>query len=194
MGRRPERTCIGCRGVFGKDEVVRFVAGPDGPVIDYRERLPGRAAYVCPRRGCIERALSRGQIPRAFRAAVRTPSPEEFTAELAAAVRRRLAALCSQAAKADRIAMGFSAVEDALQKGRVKLILFSEDCSPGTREKILAAASEATLPEITAFSTAELGGIVGREMISVAAMLDQGFADALMSEHARYKGLINTHA
>ncbi len=51
MKHQPERTCIGCRGVFEKDEVVRIVAGPSGAVIDYREKLPGRAAYVCPAAG-----------------------------------------------------------------------------------------------------------------------------------------------
>ncbi len=33
--------------------MIRIAAGPLGIVIDYREKLPGRAAYVCPTVECI---------------------------------------------------------------------------------------------------------------------------------------------
>lgn len=194
MGRRPERTCIGCRGVFGKDEVVRIVAGPGGAVIDYREKLPGRAAYVCARRDCIMRALSRDHLSKALRTKVRVPSPEEFSGDLAAAIRRRISSLLSLAAKAGMTAAGFSAVEDALLKGRARMLVFSEDCAEGTRQKVTVSAEGMALPVITLYTTADLGGMIGRELISAAAIIDQGFSDALESEWKRLKGLINTHA
>src|SRR5215471_15570522 len=90
MKHQPERTCIGCRGVFKKNEVVRIVPGPDGVLIDYREKLPGRAAYVCPRRECIDRALSKENLPKALRLRVRTPGAAAFVVLLADAVKARI--------------------------------------------------------------------------------------------------------
>lgn len=67
-GRRPERTCVGCRGKATKAELLRVVRTPDGRVeVDPSGRLPGRGAYVHPTEGCVERARRRGTLARALR-------------------------------------------------------------------------------------------------------------------------------
>ncbi len=53
--------------------MVRIVAGPPGIVIDYREKLPGRAAYVCPTKECVTKALSKENLSRALHSKVRPP-------------------------------------------------------------------------------------------------------------------------
>jgi len=191
--RRPQRTCIGCRGVFSKDEVIRIVAGPAGPVIDYREKLPGRAAYVCPRAGCIERALSREGLSRALRTKTAAPAGERFLDDLAAAIRDKVASLLSMATKAGMTASGYSAIEDALQKGRVKMLLFATDLSAGTKEKVCNVA--AGMPErvATLFTKEALGKMTGREQAGIVGILDKGFSDAVWSETERLKGLPNAH-
>lgn len=193
MGHRPERTCIGCRGTFAKDMVVRLVAGDGVPVIDYREKLPGRAAYVCPRRECIVRALARDQLSRAFRRKVVSPSPEVLVQAVTAAVRERVSSLIAMAAKAGMIAVGASAVGDALAKGRVLLLLFAADLSDGTKDKVLGPATGLPLQQATPFTTAELGRMTGRDLVGIAGIIDKGFADALGSELERLKGLIIQH-
>jgi len=65
--RTPHRTCIGCRAVRPKPELVRLVRGPDG-VVRPDARGPGRGAYVCPEPRCVAQALERGRLARAFRA------------------------------------------------------------------------------------------------------------------------------
>jgi predicted RNA-binding protein YlxR (DUF448 family)/ribosomal protein L30E len=194
MGRKPERTCIGCRRVYSKDEVVRIVAGPAGPLIDYREKLPGRAAYVCPRQDCIGRAFSREQLGRALRAKVAAPQPEAFLRELLSAIRQRTVSLLAIAEKAGKAAVGFSAVDDALRKERVRLLLYAADIAAGTKEKVLASGGGSVRSRIMDLTTAELGPIIGRELVGVVGILDQGFADALWRELERLKVLINTHA
>ena len=164
-------------------------------MIDYREKLPGRAAYVCPRRECIERALLRNQLGRSLRTRLAVPSVEDFVLSVAAAVNHRISSLLAMAAKARKIAVGFSAVEDALGKGRVKLLLYTADISGGTKEKVLAAAKGPLLhQQCMELKTAELGPIIGRDLTGVIAIVDQGFADVLRNELERLKGLINTHA
>ena len=44
----PMRTCVGCRKVRPKDELVRIVDSPDGLRIDPSGKLNGRGVYVCP--------------------------------------------------------------------------------------------------------------------------------------------------
>ena len=192
-GRKPERTCIGCRGAFAKDEVVRIVAGPSGPVIDYREKLPGRAAYVCPRPECIEAALAKGQLSRALRSAVPAQSKEQFASTLSAAVRERLSSLLSMAVKAGMLVSGYSAVDDALRKGRVILLIFAEDVSDGTREKLEAHDGVGDVRKVTLYSKAELGALVRRDLAGVAAIAEKGFADAVWKEAERLKGLLKRH-
>ncbi len=189
-GRKPERTCIGCRAVFPKDEVVRIVAGPAGPVIDYREKLPGRAAYICARPECIRAALQKGQLARALRSNLPPLTEEQFRSSLISAVREKLASLLAMAVKAGRLVSGYSAVDDALRKGSVALLIFADDVSDGTREKIEAHAGGGPIRRVTLSTKGELGAIVGRELAGVAAIIEKGFADAVGKEAERLKGLL----
>ncbi|MFQ5519972.1 MAG: YlxR family protein [Candidatus Methylomirabilia bacterium] len=77
MSRAVLRTCIGCRRVLPRAALVRLVRQADGRMgVDRSGRAPGRGAYVCPGLGCIEGALKRGRLARAFRAPVE--ASEEF--------------------------------------------------------------------------------------------------------------------
>jgi len=189
MKHRPERTCIGCRNVLPKDEVIRLVSGPDGILIDYREKIPGRAAYVCPRKECISKALARETLMKALKLKVRAPGVGDFVSKLCLIISEKIKSLLSISMKAGQIAAGYSAVQDALDKGRVKLLLYASDLSDGTREKI-AAHGFATLRQETLFTRDEIGNILNRELIGVVGILDQGFASALWTEMQRLKNLI----
>jgi len=190
MKHEPERTCIGCRGVFKKNEVVRIVSGPEGVLIDYREKLPGRAAYVCPRKECVGKALSKENLSKALHLKVRPPDPATFVTGLAAMVREKIRSLLSVAMKAGKIAAGYSAVQDALGKGRVELLLYAADLSDGTRDK-MASGGVKEVRSATLFTRDELGGIFDRELIGIVGVLDKGFAETLWHETQRLKGLIN---
>jgi uncharacterized protein len=189
---QPQRTCIGCRQVFGKDEVVRIVAGPAGAVIDYREKLPGRAAYVCPRFDCIQKALSREALSRALQVKIAAPDADAFVDRLAASITEKIRALLTMAVKAGNLAAGASAVNDALQKGRVEMLIFAGDISEGTRGKLLSGSP---LPsrQATLFTRDEMGQMVGRELVGVVGILEKGFADAVGNEAERLKGLLKKH-
>lgn len=53
----PQRTCVGCREVLPKRELIRIVRSPDGVVIDPKGKISGRGAYLHDRRSCWERGL-----------------------------------------------------------------------------------------------------------------------------------------
>lgn len=51
----PQRTCVGCREVRPKRELIRLVRNADNEVeVDAGGRKSGRGAYLCPKEECWE--------------------------------------------------------------------------------------------------------------------------------------------
>ncbi len=65
--RQRPRTCVGCREVAPKGELVRFVIQQGQLVIDRAQRLPGRGAYLHPSANCVQAAQRSGGFARSFR-------------------------------------------------------------------------------------------------------------------------------
>ncbi|MER6096975.1 YlxR family protein [Streptomyces sp. NPDC001728] len=63
----PERTCVGCRERVAKSDLLRIVMDKDECVPDHRGTLPGRGAYLHPAEACLDLAVRRRAMPRAFR-------------------------------------------------------------------------------------------------------------------------------
>jgi len=56
----PQRTCVGCRTVLPKRQMVRLVRTPEGVLVDPTGKLAGRGAYLHDRQECWERGLKGG--------------------------------------------------------------------------------------------------------------------------------------
>lgn len=86
--RIPMRTCIGCREVKPKGELLRIVRQPgEAPgtyslLPDAAGTMSGRGAYMCRSLKCLETAVRRRGFERAFRMSV----PQEGLDSLKAAV------------------------------------------------------------------------------------------------------------
>lgn len=64
----PLRTCVQCKQVRPKRELVRIVRTLQGEVqIDERGKTPGRGAYLCRSRTCWQDALSHGRLEHALK-------------------------------------------------------------------------------------------------------------------------------
>ncbi len=75
----PMRQCVGCREMKEKRALIRVVKSPEGAVsLDFKGKLPGRGAYVCPNGECVKRARKSRALERAFSA----PLPPEVWEEL----------------------------------------------------------------------------------------------------------------
>src|SRR5512146_3184351 len=67
----PQRTCIVCRQVRPKRELIRVVRTPAGHIeLDPTGKKSGRGAYLCARRSCWEPALHQGRLEREFEMAI----------------------------------------------------------------------------------------------------------------------------
>jgi len=62
----PQRTCIGCRTVLAKRELIRIVRTPEGVLVDPTGKRAGRGAYLHDRRACWEHGL-RGALAHALK-------------------------------------------------------------------------------------------------------------------------------
>jgi hypothetical protein len=71
MRHIPQRSCIACRQVRGKSELLRIVRTPPGAVeVDRTGKLAGRGAYVCRDESCIAQAIKQKKLGRALGVAV----------------------------------------------------------------------------------------------------------------------------
>ena len=64
----PQRTCVACRSVKAKRDLVRVVRAPGGSVeLDITGKQAGRGAYLCRTRECWEVGLKRGRLEHSLR-------------------------------------------------------------------------------------------------------------------------------
>ena len=57
-----------------KKELIRVVRSPQGEVsLDFKGKLPGRGAYVCPNPACLAKARKAKALERAFSAPLPDP-------------------------------------------------------------------------------------------------------------------------
>lgn len=73
----PQRTCVACRQVKAKRELVRMVRTiRDDIEIDIKGKMDGRGAYICPTRECLEKALAGKQLENVLKSRL-TPENRE---------------------------------------------------------------------------------------------------------------------
>ena len=161
MKAQPERTCIACRKKGKKGELIRMADSPVGVIIDYTEKLPGRGAYVCPEKECIDKFLKPGggvALSRALKRNVETPSREAFYEELSAKIRRKVSALLGMARKAGLAEYGFDAALGAARKAPGGVMVVSDDLAENSRRRLLEKINGDVL--IYNFSDKEALGIL----------------------------------
>ena len=63
----PQRQCVGCREMKDKRALIRVVRSPEGVIsLDFRGRMPGRGAYLCPDAACLKKARKARALERAL--------------------------------------------------------------------------------------------------------------------------------
>ena len=79
----PMRQCLGCRVGKPKKELIRVVRSPEGVItLDFRGKKPGRGAYICPEKACLDKAKKSKALERAFECAIPDEIYENLYAEL----------------------------------------------------------------------------------------------------------------
>lgn len=97
-------------------------------------------------------------------------------------VRNKILSLAGLAARAGRIASGEFSVEKAVKTGRGHLVIVAEDASANTKKKFSDMCSYYQVPVIFMQTKEELGKAIGKEFRASVAVLDAGFAKAMLKE------------
>ncbi|MCK4273537.1 MAG: YlxR family protein [Dehalococcoidales bacterium] len=75
----PQRTCVACRRIKAKRELVRLVRTRGGNIeIDVAGKKEGRGAYICPELECWERALKGKQLEHTLRSNLTQDNREQL--------------------------------------------------------------------------------------------------------------------
>ena len=187
LGAARERLCVATRAVLPLDELIRFVAAPDGRVVpDLKRKLPGRGAWVTARRDVVALAVRRGALKRALGGAVEAAADlPDLTERL---LRRAVLDALAMAGKAGQAVAGFTKTLAALESGAALAVVHAGDAAADGVRKLAAAAERGRpgdealpLPEIKIFASAELDLALARSNVVHAALLSGYASEAVLA-------------
>ena len=175
-----ERLCVVARIAKPVDDLLRFVAGPDGTLApDIKRKLPGRGVWVTASRRALETAVRRGAFARSLKESIRIPAdlPDLVDRLLARAALDALAI----ANKAGRVVAGFERVGSALKADRLAALIHATEASPDGVRKLAGAQTGAPVPLVRAFTASQLGLALGRPNVIHAALLGGREGDSFLA-------------
>lgn len=81
--KKPKRMCVSCRRMIEKKELLRIVVSAQEPArLDESGKTPGRGAYVCRKKQCLQEALRERKLERGLKAKLSEEATEDLTAIL----------------------------------------------------------------------------------------------------------------
>jgi len=183
----PLRSCLGCREVKPKDELLRFVLDPEGVLYpDISRKLPGRGAYTCFCRTCLENALKKKQFNRSFKGEVKLLPAAELLALIVSILEEKISSLIALANKAGKAVSGSDKVMDTLRKGEAAILIVAADTSNESKAKFFAAAERFGIETFMFSMKDRLGGPLGKETRTAIAVQKGSFAGTLQTDLKRY--------
>jgi predicted RNA-binding protein YlxR (DUF448 family)/ribosomal protein L7Ae-like RNA K-turn-binding protein len=209
----PLRRCIVTRQRLPKEQMIRFVVGPDRQVVpDLVARLPGRGIWLSASRDVLQSDDAQDQkrldgrqnrqgdgnqrhLARAFARAARGPVslPSDLSVLLQAALARRISECLGLARRAGQAVAGYEKAREALRTGRHKLVLQASDGSEAERSRFLSGVA----PDVTIIDPLPgqaLGRVFGRDYVVHVAVAPGKLAESLVVEAGRLAGLKNGSA
>ncbi len=185
-----ERRCIVTGKVLPEEELIRFVADPDGRVVpDIAATLPGRGFWVSAQRSVLEVAVARNHFSRAAKSLLTAPAdlPQKAESQLV----RRLTDDLGLARRAGLLVQGFDGVARAIdsRKAPVVLVEAADGAEDGRRKLVgMAAARGLRLDVVDCLTCAELSLALGRENVVHAALNPGRLSDRVRQEAGRLRG------
>lgn len=175
----PERSCIVTREVKQKEDLLRFVVGPDGTVVfDASFKLPGRGLYVSVSKLLLIEATVKRLFSKAAKEQVKVP--ETLIAQVETQLAKRVADNLSIARKAGQVITGFEKVSEAVKFGDVAALIHACDASDDQVRKLRAE----DVPTFRELPREVLSQVLGRENAVHVAVL-HGPAAGFFVEAAR---------
>lgn len=192
-----DRTCIVTRKAGSADELIRFVAAPDGSVVaDLKRNLPGRGCWVSADRKTVELAIKKKAFSRALGEAVVAAS--DLPDLIDKVMTKNFSGTLGLARKAGQIGLGSAKVDAAIRKGEAILVLHATDGAvDGVRKldqarKAVALTGGPDIPALKLLTSDEMDLALGGGNVIHAAVLKGSAGENLAKKAfglARYRGL-----
>lgn len=187
-----ERMCIVCRQVQPVYGLLRFVLDPRGYVVlDYRERLQGRGAYVCLHASCLQKACQKsGAFSRAFKTSVQVDT-RVLMADMEDVLKRAIASNLGLAFVAKQCVAGRDQVALAAQKTPIKHMLLATDLSERSVSEVeVETPSLRDVPVVRLFSKSVIGDALGRGETGVVGLFKGHITDRIICDVKRYLSIV----
>ena len=176
-----ERRCIVTGESQSKQELIRFVVGPDNSIVpDLLEKLPGRGIWVSPSKDALTLAQSKGHFARAARAKVTVPS--DLVDQVDHGLSRRLTELLALGRKAGEAVAGLQKVKDWLVKDIAEVLIQASDGSDREKKRLSTPYGGSF---IGCLSAAELGKAFARDRVIHAALAPGGLTSRVVETAAK---------
>lgn len=186
----PERLCAVTREVKPVDDLLRFVAAPDGSVIpDLKRNLPGRGLWITATRETLAEAVKRKAFAKGFKQDIRAGA--DLIAQTETLLERSALDALAIAGKAGQVVAGFTKVEAALGRSTILAVLHAKEAANDGIRKLNAAlhrrfAEEAgTIPTISEFTSQQLDLALGRANVVHAALLAGPAGNSFIARYLR---------
>lgn len=172
------RMCIVTRESGSPDELIRFVAAPDGTVApDLKRELPGRGCWVKADRSLVEKAVAKKLFARALKADVK--AADDLGARIDRLLAVQLMQMMNMARKAGQLVSGSAKVDAAVRSGAALAVFHSTDAAADGVRKIdqarkawhLGMETGEEIPSFRLFSESEMEGVMGQNAFIHAAVL-----------------------
>jgi predicted RNA-binding protein YlxR (DUF448 family) len=188
----PLRLCALSRARKPPEELVRFVAGPDGAVVpDLARRLPGRGVWVDATRASVTAAVRQKVFARSLKRQVTVSA--DLPAQVERLMAKRLAEALSLANKAGLVVAGFAKVEELIARGRAAALIHATEAAPDGVAKLdrqfkgLHGPDGAAGEIVGELTGAELSLAMGRPNVIHAAAAGGGATHRLIEEARRLR-------
>jgi predicted RNA-binding protein YlxR (DUF448 family) len=189
-GDATARLCAVSKEHLSPDDLVRFVAGPDGVIVpDLARRLPGRGLWIGARHGLVAAGVRQKVFARLLKRDVTVPA--DLADLVARLMKKRLMEAISLANKAGLIVAGFAKVSELIEQKRAFLLVHAADASVDGAGKLdrkfkALMAEKTNSPYIvTNLSGAELDLAMGRSNVVHAAASAGGASHRIVQEVTR---------
>jgi predicted RNA-binding protein YlxR (DUF448 family) len=175
---KTERRCLVTGEVRPKDDLIRFVVGPDQTIVpDFSQSLPGRGLWVTATREAIAEAAHKNLFARAAKEPVK--ADVDLADRIADLLQKRCLELLGLARSAGIMIPGQLQVDAAVKAGKVGLLLIATDAK-GEIGRI------EDIPVSRRFTRNQLGAALGHDqLVYVGFNKAHGLTEKLRRELAR---------
>ena len=183
------RKCIVSGNILLKDDLLRFVAGPDNLVIpDFKKRLPGKGVYVSNSRQMLQKAIEKNLFAKALK--IKVKPIDNLSKMVEDLLRKSALDAVSLARKAGCFVSGMDKVCEVLKKNKVAFLLEAMDAGADGTEKIMRLAGDLKIFRL--FTTEELDKALDKINTVHAALIKSEMAEIVKLKFEKMSDFLNS--